>query len=217
MKQHRSFKQIVFVLLVAMFVLACAALTGGGTSAPEPVVTNPPETIEPVAGPPTATEPPNVAPGPTDTDVPISPTPAAVGEAVRSASYEVTVLQARELSRVYMGDYYYYPKAGQLFVELIVKVSNLTGSKASVPWKNVYVVEDTGDAWYSNWSGYKAVSTGKKVDGASIGVNETVDANVTIDFEDDVYLRMIWFLSKKDKTTILFGFDDSPNVEITIK
>jgi hypothetical protein len=127
----------------------------------------------------------------------------------------MTVLEARELKRVYMGDYYWYPNPGYMFVELTVKVSNKKDFPVRVPWQNVYVVEEDGSSWYPYWAGYKAVESGKTVDGSSIGVNEIVDGADTINFEEDVMLRLIWLLVEKEKTTILFGFDDSPQVEIS--
>lgn len=214
-----SRKVIAAGIACVLLMLACKVFTG--TTPAEPV--SQPTDVEQVPAPtdtprsinlPEPTNPPR----PTATEkILATPTPAPVGEAVRSESFEVTVVNARELNRVYMGDFYYYPKAGQMFVEFIVKVSNLTGSKASVPWENVYVIEDTGDAWYPNWGGFKDVKTGKTVDGSTIGVNEIVDGKATLDFEEDVFLRLIWFLTKKDKTTILFGFDDSPLIEFTVK
>jgi hypothetical protein len=194
-------------LLITLIILACNGGVLAATATPVP-------TNSPV---PTNTDVPT--PIPTETPLPTAtlvPTPASVGESVRSASYEVTVLGAKELKRVYMGDYYYSPLAGQIFVEVVVKVSNLTGSEAKVPWKYIYVKEESGDIWYSNWAGFKAANTGKKVDSAAIGVNDTKDGTGTVDFQEDVYLRMIWFLTNKDKT-VLFGFDDSPQIQIVIE
>jgi hypothetical protein len=209
MKQSRRVFLSVFVALMLGFVLACNVLFSGPQAA---VTLTPAASNTPVA--PTATARPSSTPKPTATLV---PTPAPVGETVRSESYEVTVISAKELRRVYMGNYYYYPKAGQMFVEVVAKVKNLTGSKTSVPYRDIYMVEDTGDSWYANWAGFKAVSTGKTVEGSTIGVNDTLDGNGTVDFEEDVFIRAIWFLTKKDKTTLLFGFADSPSIIIVIE
>ena len=212
MQQNNTLMKALFVLLAALSVLACNAVSIGATSTPvPPAATNTPLPTNT----PAATNTP--LPTPTETAVPATPTPAPVGEAVRSASYEVTVVNARQLNRVYMGSYYYYPKTGNLAMELVVKVSNLTGSKASVPWKNVFVITSTGRSLYSNWSGFKAVSTGSTVDASTIGVNDTLDGTGTVDFEEDVYLRVIWFAPKTSNgTTFLFGFYDSPKIIVVI-
>jgi len=140
-----------------------------------------------------------------------------VGVPVRNDSYEVTVLNARELKRVYMGNYYWYPNPGYIFVELIVRVSNLSKFDAHVRWENVYIAEEGGESWYPWWGGYQAVETDKEVDGSSVGVDEIVDGSVTINFAKDAVLRLIWIVAKGEKTTILFGFDDSPNIEIILE
>jgi hypothetical protein len=224
MNRNSTSAKVLFVALVAMLALACNAIAGGNSApaentAPPPVATEAPvkpaDTPVPAptkAPPPTATE----APRATATEMPPAE-PASIGEAVSSSSYEVTVLEARELKRVYMGKYYHYPEAGHMFVEVIVKVTNLTGSTASVPWKNVGVKEESGDSWYPNWAGYKAVVTGKKVDGSTIGVNDTTDGTGTIDFKEDAFLRAIWYVTKNGTTTLEFGFDDVPIVAIMIE
>jgi hypothetical protein len=177
---------------------------------------SPPTSTEMPLSLPTSTEKP-LPPSPVKTDIPVAPTPAPIGEAVRSSSYEVTVVSARELARVYMGNYYHYPENGKTFVEVVVKISNLTGSRASVPWEKIYVIEESGDSWYPNWSGFKAVATGKKVDGSTVGVNATVDGKSTVDFQEDAFLRAIWYVSKQSgSTTLLFVFDDSPQIKIMI-
>jgi hypothetical protein len=219
MKHNSMFTKALFVLFVlfaSLFVLSCSVGSSGATATPVPTNT-PAATNTPLpTDTPAATDTP--LPPPTETPVPEPPTPAPVGEAVRSESFEVTVVSAKELRRVYMGNYYYYPLAGQIYVELVVKVSNLTGSEISVPWENVYVVDEAGNAYYPSWGGYTAVKTGKTVDGSAVGVNEIVDSKATLDIEEDAYLRMIWFLDKTGaKTTALFGFFDSPYVEVVIE
>ncbi len=218
MKKERFVKAFIFSLAV-MFVLACSLFTGSGAPAePAQQQQQQQESSPPVAPTDTPLPPPTKTPLPKPTDTPLPPTPAPMGQAVRSDSFEVTVVNARTLNRVYMGSYYYYPKEGQMFVELVVKVTNLTGSPASVPWKNVYVVESSGDSWYPNWAGFKAVKSGKTVDGAAIGVDDPGDGSKLIEFDQDVFLRAIWFVSKNSgKTELLFGFDDSPNIVIVVE
>lgn len=214
MKQYRSLKQVGFVLSVAIFVLACSVVTGAGTSAPEP--TTPPKVIvnTVVVVRPTATDRPTVAPEPTAT---IEPTPAPVGVPVRSGKYEVTVINAVKLERIYPGGKYLYtPNAGDVIVDVGVKVSDLTGSQVSVKWGNVYVVEPNGDAWYPTWGSYK--ESGKKIDPFGLGISdENINGDDLITFKGDIYLRLIFIVTEGDPTVFVFGFDDSPLIEIVVK
>jgi len=213
MNRIRTFKQVLFVMVVALIILACLGIGGSEANA-----TGTPLPADAATQRPTATEEPASIPQPAETPVPEPPTPARVGEAVRSESFEVTVVSAKELRRVYMGNFYYYPRENEIYGEIVVKVTNLTGSEVNVPWENVYVVVDNGDAFYPTWGGYTAVRTGKKVDGATVGVNEIVDGKATLDFEEDAFLRMIWWLDRQDgKTTVLFGFLDSPYIKVVIE
>lgn len=214
MKQYRPFKRIMFMLLVAIIVLACSAITGGATSVPE--ATNPPVQAmdTAVVVPPTATDPPTVAPEPTAT---IESTPAPVGVPVKSEKFEVTVIGAVNLERIYPGGTYLYtPNAGNIIVDVGVKVSNLTGSSVSVKWENVYVVEQNGDAWFPTWGSYK--ESGKKVDPFSLGISDAnINGDDVITFNNDIYLRLIYIVTEADPTTFVFGFDDSPLIEIVVK
>ncbi len=213
----RNFNKILFVLVVAVFVLACNALAGGN----QPAAEVPP--TEEFSAPPVVEEtqaPPEPEPAPVETEAPTEAPPAeapsgAVGDTITGDLYEVTVTDARELKRVYMGNYYYYPKDGQMFVEIIARVSNLSGSEAAVPWENIYVEEENGDAWYPTWGGYKAVAAGKKVDGASISVNQITDGKEEVKFDEDAVFRMIWFVNRDtNKTSLMFYFANQAKVEV---
>lgn len=208
MNKNNVFRKIVFLSFAGLMILAC---TGGGLLAPPtPTPTIPPPPTD------TATPRPTSTPVPTATEK-IPPTPSSVGDTVRSDSFEVTVVSAKELTRVYMGSYYYYPKADQIFVEAVIRVSNLGGSKASIPWKKVYVVETSGDSWYPTWGGYKATSSGVSVDGSTVGVNQITDGDAVLEFEEDAVLRVIWFLTRKNPTTAFFVFFDSPTIKIVVE
>jgi hypothetical protein len=212
-----SRKVIAAGLACLLLMLACNVFTGT-TPAAEPV--DQPTEVEQVPVPsntPKSLEPVNT-PEPTATQETLAtPTPAPVGVAVRSDSYEVTVIKAVKLDRLYPGGKYSYtPKAGNMIVDVGVKVSNLTGSQASVKWSNVYVVEETGDAWYPSYGTYK--ESGKEIDPFSLGISEnTIVGEDVITFKGDIYLRLIFIVADNDPTTFVFGFDDSPLIEITIK
>jgi len=212
MKYSNRFTKVLFVLLVALFALACAAVPLGATATPVPTNTPLPTN--------TATPKPTATPLPTETNTPLPPTPAPMGVPVQSDLYEVTVLNARRLdSGVHTGDgYYWTANAGKVFIEIEVKVSNLqSGSNANVPWSSIYVVESNGDAWYPNWGGFKAVASGKSFAASNLSVSGIDDGAATLPFTDDLYLRLIYVVTESDPTTVLFGFDTSPMIEVIVK
>jgi hypothetical protein len=211
MKQKKGFQRIAFILLVALFILACNGGALAATATPVPT-----DTLAPTN---TATS----TPEPTSTSLPTAtlvPTPAPVGVPVQSESYEVTVLKTRKLtSGVHTGDgYFWTANPGYIFIELEVKVRNLqTGVAANVPWSEVYVLESNDKAWYPNWGGFKAVASGKNVSTSGLSVSSIEDGTVTIPFTDDLYLRVIYIVAESDPTTVSFGFADSPMIEVVIK
>jgi hypothetical protein len=213
MKHYSLFKQVMFISLVALFVLACSLVTGGGSSTP--VATAPPKVADTAVAPPIATDLPTLEP--TATEVPVTPTPAPVGVPVKGGSYEVTVIKAVSLKKLYPGGTLVWtPKAGYMIVDVAVKVTNLTGSSASVPWKTVFVTEKTGDSWYPNYGTYK--ESGSGIDPFTLGISETnINGDDVITFNGDIYLRLIFMVKDYNPTTLMFGFGDSPLIEIVIK
>jgi hypothetical protein len=208
MKPYYKFAIIIFI---GLFMLACVGGTVA-TSAPVAAPTEAPPTVAaPTEAPPVATSAPEA------TEVLATPTSAPIGVPVKSASYEVTVLGAVKLGRFYPGGKSLFTaKPGNIIVDMGVKVSNLTGSSVSVPWKNVYVVEKTGDAWFPFYGSYK--ESGKKIDPFSLGISDTAtNGDDVITFNGDIYLRLIFIVKDNDPTTFVFGFDDSPLIEITVK
>jgi hypothetical protein len=214
-KKFISRKVIAAGVACALLMLACSVFSEPTPAEPteveqEPVATESPHSIE-------LPEPAD-SPEPIATEEPLeTPTPAPVGVPVSSGSYEVTVIKAVKLDRLYPGGKYSYtPKPGNIIIDTGVKVSNLTGSQASVKWSNVYVVEETGDAWYPTFGSYK--ESGKELDPFSLGISEnTINGDDVISFKGDIYLRLIFLLTDNAPTTFLFGFEDSPYIEITIK
>jgi len=202
-----SYKVIAAGIACILLILAC---NGGATPAP---VSQPTVAAAPTEAQLEATS----TPEPTATEVPATPTPAPVGVPVKSASYEVTVIGANKLERLYPGGTLLYTaKAGKIIVDVGVKVTNLTGSSASVKWGNVYVVENNGDAWYPSWGSYK--ESGKKIDPFSLGISDkTTNKDDLITFSGDIYLRLIFVVTDNAPTTFVFGFEDSPLIEVTVK
>lgn len=210
-------RKCVIPIMLAIATLLAASLACAGGATPEPTAVPPTSTNTPLP-----TETPRKVPTSTRTPRPTvtsTPTPAPVGVPVRSNTFEVTVLKARVLTNgVHTGDgYYWTTKPGYLFVELGVKVSNLkTGVKTSMPWQLIYVIEDNGDTWYPNWGGFKAVASGKELDPSSISVSSIESGKDVVEFENDVYLRLIYVVTEKRPTAVQFGFDESPMIEIVV-
>jgi hypothetical protein len=216
MKLHH---RIVILFFVGLFMLACVGGTVA-TSAPVAAPTDaaPTTVVVPTVAAPTELPPvATLAPEPTATEIQATPTPAPVGVPVRSGSYEVTVLGAVKLGRFYPGGTLLYTaNPGNIIADVGVKVSNLTGSPASVKWSNVYVVEKTGEAWFPFYGSYK--ESGKKIDPFSLGISDkATNGDDLITFNGDIYLRLIFIVTDNDPTTFVFGFDDSPLIEITVK
>ncbi|MEW6403603.1 MAG: hypothetical protein AB1649_17545 [Chloroflexota bacterium] len=200
------------ILVLFALTLACSA-----SAPPEPTATSVPPSDTPA---PTAT----ATPVPTSTRTPrptptLEPTPAPVGVAVRSHSFEVTVLKARILQGgVYTGDgYYWTANPGYMFIELVVKAAALTtGIIERVPWSEVYIVEDDGGAWYPMWGGFKVVEIGQQLDPSAISVSAVDDGEELISFgsDSDLYLRVIYIVIEKQPTILQFGFADAPMIEV---
>jgi hypothetical protein len=197
------------MLLIVLIILACNRETLPATVTPVPTNTSiPTDTVTPK---PTST------PLPTAT---LEPTPAPVGVPVRSDLYEVTVLKTRRIdSGVHPGDgYYWMANPGNVFIELEVRVRNLLlGITESVPWKKIYVVESSEDAWYPNWGGYKDVVNGIDFDPSTLNISRIRDGEVLLPFTVNLYLRLIYVVADSDPTVVLFGFDNSPMIQVVIK
>ena len=209
MKKQKAF------YLVAVFVLMLV-LSACGTATPEPTST-PEPTLEP-----TATLVPTKTPVPTKTSVPTEtpfPTPAAVGETVAGVGVEVTVVEAYERERLYPGgEYLYRPNAGYIIIDVGVHIKNLSpGETISIPWNNVYVLEDNDDIWMPVFGSVEYVTDGSSFDPLTIGISsDYVEANDLIEVEHDVYLRLLYVI-KDSNEHILFGVGESAQIELTLK
>jgi hypothetical protein len=214
MKYNNILMKILFVSLAALFILACNAVASiGATVTPEstdmPASTNTPlPTNIPAA---TNTH----QPPPTETEIPSTPTPAPVGEAVRSANFEVKVVAAEKRTRVNPGGkFMFVATSGNMLVDIGVKVSNLTGSNLSVKWKDIYIMSKNQDAWYSTWGTWKDSSG--NLDPFTIGISEVyTNPELEISISHDGYLRLFYHIPRGE--TYYFGFFDSPLTVINFK
>jgi hypothetical protein len=141
-----------------------------------------------------------------------------MGMTVSSGDYEVNVISMRTLNTVYLDtQYQWVPTAGNMFVELGIKVVNLKpGSEVSVPWGNVYVIEEDGGTWYPNWGEFKPVAKGIEISPKSLVFKILDDPNEPVVFDEVVFIRAIYGVAKHSPTTILFGFGDAPLIEVVV-
>jgi hypothetical protein len=213
MKQHRMIRNVLFVAVIAILVLACAGQAVAEATATAAATRTPAATSTPLPTN-TATPRPTSTPDPTAT---LEPTPAPVGVAAANEDFEVTVVKVRKLQTVYLDKIYQWiANPGYLFLELGVKVRNLkAGSTVSVPWANIYV-EDKDGAWYPGWGAFKAVASGTEISPTSLIFAQIKNEREQVVFDEDVYLRLIWTIADQNPSIVLFGFDNSPMIEVTI-
>jgi hypothetical protein len=210
MKQLYRFKQVIFLLFVALIVLACNGVGVLATATPFP--TNTPMPVN------TATPRPTSTPRPTQTEIPPTQAPAAIGVPVKYGSLEITVLDVKNLDSVHFGDVsggwetFYKPLPGKFLIDIGVLVRNLDpGAPVLMDWMNVYIVEESGNAWYPGWGSMKTVSADKKVDPFTIGLNSTpIDGENAIEFDNDTYMRLIFSVDADPENRVLFAIDRSP-------
>jgi hypothetical protein len=207
MKQKNMLKQVMFMLLVALIILACSGGAVAATATPVPTNTATPK--------PTNT----VTPKPTDTPVPTAtlvPTPASVGDAVQSEEFEVKVIDAVIRDRVYPGGKFYFtPADGYMLVDIGVKVANISSSSLwRVKWGDIYIMNENQEWWYPSWGTFK--ETSDELDPFAIGVSEVeIDPEAEITLEKTGFLRLFYHIPKGE--TYYFGFSDSPFTEIKFK
>lgn len=216
MKHNRMLTKVLFVLLAALFVLACGAGSLRATATPVPTNT-PAATNTPLpTNTPAATNTP--LPPPTETEIPATPTPVPMGTPVSSGDYEVNVIFMRTLDTVYLdAQYQWVPSAGNMFVELGIKVVNLKpGSNVSVSWGDIYVIEEDGSIWYPGWGESKSAVSGVEISPKSLVFRSLDNPDEQIVFDEVVFVRAIYGVAKHSPTTILFGFGDAPLIEVVV-
>jgi len=216
MKQNRTYKQIVFILLIALSVLACVGGSLGATATPAP--TNTPEATNTPVPTITATHEPTSTPRPTPTEISPTPTPAPIGVSVRYDSLEITLLDVVTHGHIVTGgSYYYYSKPGETFIDMAVRVRNLNpGNPVRVLWSYVYIVEKNG-AWYPLYGALRKVTDGKEYDPFNITLGTEIQGESFVEFDNDTYLRLIYYVADDPEQTILFGIQDSPLISFQLK
>jgi hypothetical protein len=206
---------LFLITLFAAISLACAGLSAAPTATPEPTAasTNTPEP-PPTA---TATQKPTSTPRPTATAIPPTATPAPVGVTVSNEDYDVNVVKVRKLGSVYLDqNYVWQANPGYLFLELGVQITSKKMGSKSIPWQNIYVIEQDGNSWYPGWGGFQIARSGETVNTATIIFAPINDGTELVQFGDTVFLRVIWNITDNNPSTVNFGFDTSPLIEVVI-
>lgn len=208
----------LYIILAVVLLVGCAPsseqMTSTAVMAQAQTQTAAP-TITPSVTP-TLTPPPTLTSTPKPTLTP-QPTPAPVGETVKYNGLEITLLEVATHSHIVTGGYYYYySKPGQIYLDIAVRVRNPGGTPITVPIKNIYIVEETGDSWYANFNGFQTVELEKRFNPmTSLKLDETLYGYTPISFEKDTYLRLVFYI--KAGQDLLFGIEDSPQFAFSVK
>jgi hypothetical protein len=162
----------------------------------------------------TSTPKPTATPKPTITP---TPSPAAVGETVAYNDLQITLLEVVTHTHIVTGGYYYYySKPGEIFIDMTVLVRNKRSDLVKVRMKEIYIVDETDNAWYPNFGGVQTVELERHFNPmASIKIDETYSGSEVIAFEKDTYLRLIFYV--KDNQDLLFGVQGSPQFVIPVE
>ena len=212
----RTLPQISTVFILALLVTACGGGIPAATATPAP--TNTPEATKTPLPTATATPRPTATRRPTSTPVPPTPTPAPIGIPVTYNSLEITLLDVVTHGHIVPGGtYYYYSKPGETFVDLAVHVRNLEpGRVVRIPWSYIYVIEPKG-TWYPLYGETRRVDRGTEYDPFNLPIQLEVNGDNLVEFDDDTYMRLIYYVVDDPEQTILFGIEDSPLIEFSVR
>lgn len=159
-----------------------------------------------------------------ETNVPASPTASRIEFPVQNDRLEAKILDVEKPYRVYLGwdsylgkDISYTAGAGYFFLDIGVRVTNLTGSDLPLKWTDVYLVNKNQQIWYPTWGAYE--QTNEAMDPLAVEIVKY--DQVHPDFDPDAhfylshngYLRAI-FRIPKDNLYYFFGCADLPQIEI---
>lgn len=216
MKKNRPFNQVVSLLAITLSVLACAGGSLGATATPMP--TNTPEATNTPLPTNTVTPKPTSTARPTATEIPPTPTPAPIGVPVVYDSLEITVLDVVPHSQIVTGGaYYYYSNPGETFIDMAVRVRNLNpGNVVRIKWSYIYIVEAKG-TWAPLYGVTRRVAPGTEYDAFNIAIKTEVNGDDFVEFDDDTYLRLIYYIVDDPEWTLLFGIENSPQISFQLK
>lgn len=208
MKTNSKLVNVSLFLVLALTACGPGQMFGPSVT-PSPTIT--PTSTATFTPSPTSTS--TRTPKPTKT---LTPTPAPIGITVRSASYEVTVIKAFELERIYAGGRYgYVANPGHVLIEVHVKVKNLASSMAAISWAQIYIKEENGKVQTPFWGNYKAVDHDVVLDAGSISIPTYLGKSIA--FTDSAYLRIVYMIGDHHPSNVRFFFvEDSAPIVIAI-
>ena len=115
------------------------------------------------------------------------------------------------------GSYYYYSKPGETFIDMAVKVRNLrAGNPVRIQWSYIYIVETKG-TWYPLYGAIRRMESGKEYDPFNIDIDFEVNGENFVEFDDDTFLRLIYYVADDPEQILLFGIADSPLISFQLK
>lgn len=210
MKKNSFVWIVLFVLLGALLNSACSA------TAAQPV--------QALAGTEAATQVAAQSSLPAEAPDSAAPTPSRMEFAVENANLVVKIMDIGKPHQVYLGvdnnlgtDITFTPGEGNMFLEVGVKVTNLTGADIPFKWTDIYLVNKYQDKWYPVFGAYKG--TNSALDASTVEilqydqVHPDFDPDAHFYAADNGYARMI-FRVPRDNLYYYFGFSDLPLIEI---
>ena len=209
---------IVFLLLWTLFVSACSVVAVKAVEA----LTMPTSTakLDMPTPMPTATRIPATLTRtsvPTATAIPATSTPARMDLPVKNASLQIEVVDSERPYQIHLSDEAIFtPGAGNMFLGLGIRVTNLTNSEIPFKWNELYLFNEYQDKWYPLWGAYKKTNLaidplGIEVYPFKLGTNDQPNARVY--FGDNGYMRVI-FRVPRDNDFYYLAFADLPSIEI---
>ncbi len=213
---------LLLVLFEAVLVSACSVTAAEVvqafvTSRAAPVTNTPIPQLTKIPTKTPIPASPTPSPIPTATHIPASPTPSKMGYSVRNTNLEIQVVGVEKPYHIYMGkDLVFSPAAGNMFLDLGIKVTKLTDSEMPFKWSDIYLLDKYQSKWYPVWGAYE--KTNMLLDPFSIEIPQSqvdpkVEPDVRIYLGDNGYLRAIFRLPTESYYYYL-RFADLPLIEI---
>ena len=136
---------------------------------------------------------------------------------VTYGSIEITVLDVYRHDRIVPGGAYYYtPNPGYMIIDLVVKIQNLGNTPPSIKWGDLHVIEQDGERSNTEFAGFRRTGKGERVNPLEIQY-DSVSQNSPLEFNYAIYLRVIFVIKDKTEQIILFGIQDSPLIQFTVR
>jgi len=132
--------------------------------------------------------------------------------------FEVKIITARRLDQVIISNVLVYsPNAGDTFLELGIRVTNLKpDTHIKLEWGDFYVI-DGKNLWVPNFLGYKPVKQGVQLNPAELVFDTNYqDEKRAIEFDEVVFIRAIWALANTKPLVALFQFQTAQTIKIEI-